>query len=201
MNCKMVTWFSLGAGYRRPRFWMWFIMFYFGNTVVSSVKSLDIKNASYWHLQWYSLCISFTALSSCTIICCVGRFRLLLEETFVMFYLQGHTWMLMWLSFGSLGVEVVTCQHFQCYSCYHLLHQITVDLPVIFSVRPFQTYIGRVTSHIRQYNHRFFHLFCLCEKVCLMSWDLCTFCTLSFYLFVQCRLSDDYREATLCKIA
>lgn len=90
--------------------------------------------------------------------------------------------MLMWLSFGSLGVEVVTCQHCQCYSCYHLLHQIIVDLPVTFSVRPFQTYIGRVTSHIRQCNHRFFHLFCLCEKVCLMSWDLCTFCTLSIYL-------------------
>ena len=86
------------------------------------------------------------------------------------------------MSTGSTGVKlkVLTCQHLQFNfllsftDLANLLHQITVDLPVMCSVAR-ETHVGRDTSRTRliqvqcAYN-MFYQLFCLNEQVFLMPY-------------------------------
>ena len=48
-----------GAGYGRPRFWMWLAVIYLWTTLALSTRSLGLKTLTYWNLQWPVL-LSFT---------------------------------------------------------------------------------------------------------------------------------------------
>ena len=68
-----------------------------------------------------------------------GHIKLVGREHSSCFTYGTHTSM----SAGSLDVKALTCRLFQCFSSNHLLHRITVDLPVVCGV---QINDGRETS-------------------------------------------------------
>ena len=81
--------------------------------------------------------LSFTASSCRTIVCC-GSFRTLDGREHSSYF--TYKWDPHVMSTGSIGVKALTCRHLQCSSCcrlVNLLHQITVNLPVICCVGQF----------------------------------------------------------------